>query len=146
MRSLRSRLEEAFTQHEWLPLLFILVLSVGGLVLAGHWADTGSAWPAFGIAAGLGVGLAAAWTIPLLLRGRLFLTKEVDKRRSRRRIDALMIPLGYVGAAISLPILRFAPDQVRTAVLGFDSAVLLGLWPSVLANSIRLRRERRAPS
>jgi hypothetical protein len=136
-------LERFFVRHDWAAVVYVLLLSLAGLTLAAHWASVGAAWLPFGVAVFVGVVAAVLYTVRLSLSGRLFLTERSETRRARQRIESVAIPLGYAVGAAALGIARFASNPVRAAVVGFACAGLLGLWPGLLANWVRLRRQTR---
>lgn len=127
--------------HQWLAVAYVLLLSIGGLLLAAHWADMESAWVAFAVSAGAGVLVAALYTMKLVKDKRLFRRDEREIDANRSRIRRFSIPLGYALGALLLVLIGVGTPGVRSIVLAFPCGLMLGLWPSLLANYLRLRRE-----
>jgi hypothetical protein len=126
--------------REWLavslPVVFGLILLGGGAAAA---ADAG-AWLAYALAALAGAAVPLAYTLRLMHERRLFLRDDVAVARSRVRTSTL-IPLGWllgVGLLVVSAALGGSAKTVFYAILG---GAALGLWPGLVANSIRLWRE-----
>jgi len=100
-----------------------------------------SAWVAFAVSAGAGVLVAALYTMKLVKDKRLFRRDEREIDANRSRIRRFSIPLGYALGALLLVLIGVGTPGVRSIVLAFPCGLMLGLWPSLLANYLRLRRE-----
>jgi hypothetical protein len=102
-------------------------------------ASAAHGWLAFG-----GVLLACAiapvvCTVVLARKGRLFLRDADSIDRNRERITRFAIPVGWVlGGALVITSLVSPGYVLPTALAG----LALGFWPGILANFLRLRRER----
>ena len=110
---------------------------------AALWADSvAHGWTALAIGLLLGAVPALVATVVYARRGKLFLTDEAAIERNRSAISNLSIPLGWALCIVGFVALRWAPDALKIAVLGLVCGVLLGFYPGLLANFLRLRRER----
>ena len=98
---------------------------------------------AFAVSAGAGLLVAVLYTLKLAKEDRLFLRSAGEIDASRRRIRRLAIPLGYALGALLLVLIVLGTPGVRSIALAFPSALVLGLWPGLFANYMRLRREAR---
>jgi hypothetical protein len=94
----------------------------------------------FPIAFAAGIIPPAFATVVLARRGGLFLRNERAINRSRESIARFGIPAGWLlGAAL---IAGFAIGGLAlVVVLAAGGGALLGFWPGLLANYLRLRRE-----
>ena len=80
-------------------------------------------------------------TVVLARRGRLFLNDEADVERNRGSVFRFGAKAGYVlGGALILAVALGGPALIVGLALG--SGALLGFWPGLLANYLRLRREK----
>jgi O-antigen/teichoic acid export membrane protein len=116
---------------EWGVLAFVLVCAG---VLLGR-AATQTAATTLVLAAAGGALLPLAYTVKLWREGRLFLRSAKDIARNRKRIDRVSIPLGWL---LGFGLIAFAGNPSVLAVVG---GALLGLFPGLFANFLRLRRE-----
>lgn len=130
----------AVPPREWLgvslpPLLGVILLIAGAASAAGA-----NAWLAFALAATIGVVLPLIYTLQLAREHRLFLRSDVAVARNRSRIAALT-PIGWVLGAAALTVLVTVSGSSQAVLYGALGGVSIGLWPGLLANFIRLRRE-----
>jgi hypothetical protein len=116
---------------EWGVLAFVLVCSG---VLLGRAATQASARTLVLAAAG-GALLPLAYTVKLWREGRLFLRSAAAVERNRERIDRLSVPLGWI---VGFGLIAFAGTA---SVLAVVAGALLGFFPGLFANFLRLRRE-----
>ena len=122
---------------EWGTVAFVLV---GAAVLIGSAAfacDTAREWLAFGTAVVGAALIPLVYTLKLHHEGRLYLRNEAEIEANRSRIQRVSIPLGWTLAAVLL-LISFVFSTAVYAVMG---GLLLGLFPGILANFLRLRRE-----
>jgi len=128
--------------REWLavllPLVFGLILLGAGAAAAAD-ADT---WTIYVLAAIIGVAVPLGYTLHLVRERRLFLSSANAIARSRSRSTSLIAVGWLIGAAALIA----SGVLGRSARSGFYAALggaAIGFWPGLLANFIRLWRERR---
>lgn len=119
-----------------------------GLFLAGiavrEAESTNYGWVVFVVAFAAGICGPLVATVVLARRGRLFLKNEADVERNRGSIFRLGSRAGYaLGGALVLAVALGGPALI--VALAFGSGALLGFWPGLLANYLRLRREKWSP-
>ena len=128
-------------RREWLAVLFppavAAVLLGEGAVRA---ASAPNGWLVFGLALTAGAAPPAIYTLVLIREGRLFLrdADAVERNHARSRVG---VPLGWLlGGTLVVASLAAGGSAgvVFPTVLG---GLALGLWPALLANFLRLRRE-----
>jgi hypothetical protein len=128
--------------------LVIGLMPLLGLFLAGIAAreadGTDYGWAAFVVAFTAGIFGPLVATVVLARRDRLFLRGEAEVERNRGRIFRFGTRAGYVlGATL---VLALAIGGLALVVgLAFGGGALLGFWPGLLANYLRLRREKWSP-
>jgi hypothetical protein len=129
-------------RREWLAVLFppaaaSVLLAAGALDAA----STPHGWLVFIAALAAGFVPTILYTLVLAREGRLFLRDSAAIERNRDRIIRVGIPIGWVlaGGLVAASVLLdgFSSVVFATALAG----AVLGLWPGILANFIRLRRE-----
>jgi hypothetical protein len=128
--------------------LVIGLMPLLGLFLAGIAAreaeETSHGWLVFVVASAAGICGPLAATVVLARRGRLFLSDEADVERNRGSVFRFGTKAGYVlGGVLVLAVALGGPALIVGLALG--SGALLGFWPGLLANYLRLRRERWSP-
>jgi hypothetical protein len=128
-------------RREWLAVLFppaaaAVLLSEGAFRAAS--ADHG--WLVFGIALIAGVAPPAVYTVVLLREGRLFLRDADDVERNRVRLR-VGVPLGWLLGATLVVVLLATGGSAGIVFVTVLGGLALGLWPGLLANFVRLRRE-----
>jgi uncharacterized oligopeptide transporter (OPT) family protein len=119
-----------------MPVLALFMVAIAALEASA----TTHGWAVFLAALGAGIVLPLVATVVLARQGGLFLRDERAINRSRDSISRFGIPAGWLlGAGL---IAGFAigglPLVVGVAAAG---GALLGLWPGIFANYLRLRRE-----
>ncbi len=128
--------------REWLavvlpPAFALIVLSAAGL----YASSTAHGWLAFGCAVAGGLVPPLVYTVVLAKEGRLFLRDTEEIQRSRARITAVAIPAGWaLGAALTVVAVLFG-GLSKVTLLAVLGGAMLGFWPGLLANFMRLRRE-----
>jgi hypothetical protein len=127
--------------------LVIGLMPLLGLFLAGiaaREADGTGGWTAFAVAFAVGTFGPLVATVVLARRDRLFLSGEAEVERNRGRVFRFGTRAGYLlGAAL---VLALAIGGLALVVgLAFAGGALLGFWPGLLANYLRLRREKWSP-
>ena len=130
-KRLRDRKVLGAPLQEWGAPAFVLVCSG---VLLGR-AATQLSLTTFVLGSAGGALLPLALTVKLWREGRLFLRSAADVERNRERIDRVSIPLGWI---LGFGLIAFAGTASVYAVAG---GAVLGLFPGILANFLRLRRE-----
>jgi hypothetical protein len=129
-------------RREWLAVLFppaaASVLLAAG---ARDAASTPHGWLAFIAALAAGFVPSILYTLVLAREGRLFPRDSAAIERNRDRIIRVGIPIGWVlaGGLVTASVLLdgFFSVVFASALAG----AVLGFWPGILANFIRLRRE-----
>ena len=144
MTGLRAFYERSFSEHEWLVPVVLLLLPVSLLLLAGHWASVASAWLPFSVSASAGFAVGLAYTVWLHREGRLFLRDADPIARSRTRIEGWSVPLGYIVAGVLIVLVTVGTTRLRAVAVALLGGLLLGLWPGLFANYLRLRGARRS--
>jgi len=132
----------ATPSREWLAVLF--PPAVAGILLAAaavEAASTPKGWPAFASALVAGAAPPLVYTVVLAREGRLFLRGDAVER-SRTRIARVGIPLGWLLGATLLVASLAAAGLSAVVLYALLGGVALGVWPGLLANFLRLRRER----
>ena len=131
----------ATPRREWVAVVFppaaAAVLLAEGALRA---ASEPNGWLAFGVAFIAGAVPPVVYTVVLLHEGRLFFrdADAVERNRAKTRVG---VSLGWVlGAARVLALLASGASTgvVLVTALG---GLALGLWPGLLANFLRLRRD-----
>ena len=128
--------------------LVIGLMPLLGLFLAGIAAReaerTRYGWLVFAVAFAAGICGPLVATVVLARRGRLFLNDEADVERNRGSVFRFGAKAGYVlGGALILAVALGGPALIDGLALG--SGALLGFWPGLLANYLRLRSEKWSP-
>lgn len=132
--------------REWLGLT--LPLAFAGVLLALAATEAGSApggWFVLVIAVAVGLTAPLVYTLVLARRNLLFLRDPAAVARNRERIARFGVPAGWA-LAVTLFAVGLAFDEVRAILFAGLAGFLLGFWPGLLANFMRLRRENWAPS
>jgi hypothetical protein len=129
-------------RREWLavllPIVFPLILlgSVAGIASSRHHGVL----VAVGCLLG-GAAISLVYSAVLLHEGRLFLNSRRDVDRNKRRIAGnqtigWILGVGFVGGE------AFLSGVSRLVLVSIFAGLIFGIWPGLLANFIRLRRER----
>ena len=127
--------------REWLAVIF--PPAAGAVLLVAGALDAASrphGWLAFGAALAAGAVPPVLCTIMLARKGRLYLRESDAVERSRDRIRRVSIPIGWLLAGL-VPVFLLVGGLFRVAVVVAFGGAVLGLWPGLLANFMRLRRE-----
>jgi hypothetical protein len=128
--------------REWLALIFpptcaaILLAASFAAVLGeptGEWIALLSAFAA-------GLASSGLYTLWLARRGRLFLRDDVAVAVNRARIETVGIPVGWALGGAVLVVALIVGDSARVVLMCVGAGLLLGFWPGLLANFLRLRR------
>jgi hypothetical protein len=123
----------------------IALMPVIGFVLAGSAAveanTTSGGWLAFSLALAAGVLTCAIATVVVARRGKLFLRDQEAIARNRQRISRFGIPAGWL-LGVALIATTAVGGLALVTVYALAGGALLGLWPGVFANYLRLRREK----
>jgi hypothetical protein len=82
------------------------------------------------------------YTVWLARRGRLFLRDEAAISENRAKIEGVGIPLGWALGGIALVAAFVLGDAGAAIVMSALAGFLLGFWPGLVANFLRLRREK----
>jgi hypothetical protein len=82
------------------------------------------------------------YTLWLARRGRLFLRDEAVISENRAQIEAIGIPLGWVLGGCALVAAFVFGDAERIVWMSALAGLVLGFWPGLVANFLRLRREK----
>jgi hypothetical protein len=82
------------------------------------------------------------YTLWLARRGRLFLRDEAAVSQNRAKIEAIGIPLGWALGGCALVVAFVLGDSGRIVLMSALAGLLLGFWPGLVANFLRLRREK----
>jgi hypothetical protein len=129
-------------RREWLAVFFPLatgtVLIAAGALDA---ASTPNGWLAFVTALVAGVVAPVVYTLILAREGRLYLRDSAAIERSRDRISRISIPIGWLLAGAMLAASAVLAGLSSVVVATAPGGAALGIWPGILANFIRLRRE-----
>jgi len=128
-------------RREWLAVVVPPVLGVA-LVLIGSGSTSGvEGWIAYSVAAVGGLTFAVVYTLYVARRGRLFLRDAAAIEKNRAAI-ARARSLGTLLAAGGLVAVGLATGSVAAVLFGVSGGALLGFWPGLVANFLRLRREK----
>jgi hypothetical protein len=130
-KRLRDRKVLGAPLQEWGAPAFVLVCA--GVLL--ERAATQVSLTTVLLGAAGGALLPLALTVKYWREGRLFLRSEAEVERNRERIDRVSIPLGWI---LGFGLIGFAGTA---SVLAVVAGLLLGLFPGLFANFLRLRRE-----
>jgi hypothetical protein len=144
MTRFQAKLERAFARNDWLALAYTLVLFAGGACLSAYWVKNSHVLGLYFVSLGSGFVAGVVYTLALVRRNELFITDQESISRNKRWISEIAKPVGYVIAVALLFAFTFLPEAVRSVLLASVSGALLGLWPGLLANNLRLRREGRS--
>jgi hypothetical protein len=130
-------------RREWLavllPVLFPIVLVVS---VAGEASDRHDGWIVVGGCV-LGAALVPfVFTVVLAREGRLFLRDRREIEQNRRRLEWAK-PVGWVVGLGLLVAASLLGGFSRLVVVCAVAGLMLGFWPGLLANFVRLRREGR---
>jgi hypothetical protein len=124
-------------------LAVVLPPTFAAVVLSAAAVDAGSTvhgWLAFGCAFVGGLVPPLVYTVVLAREDRLFLRGQRQIRRSRTQATAA-IPAGWaIGAALVIAS-ALVGDVVRVTLFAALGGAMLGFWPGLLANFVRLRGE-----
>jgi uncharacterized membrane protein len=129
---------------EWLAVAFPLACAailLTASLIAGVGGSAGE-WIAALCAFGAGLLSSGLYTLWLARRGRLFLRDEAAISANRSRIETVGIPLGWSLGGAALVAAFILGDSVGIVLMSALAGVLLGLWPGLVANFLRLRREK----
>jgi hypothetical protein len=128
--------------REWLavvlPVFFPVVLIAS---VAGDASNRHAGWGVVGLCLLGGASLPLLGTVALAREGRLFLRSTQDIERNRRHLEFLK-PAGWAIGAGFLLLGALLGGLTRVAAVSAFAGLMLGFWPGLLANFIRLRRER----
>jgi len=128
--------------RELLGLVFTLVLGLGLLGIAANEAgSTDRGWLVLAIAATASIVLALGYTLTLVRQKRFFLREADGIERNEEKIARVGVPLGWAllpALLVASLIFRDKGSVLIPSVLG---GLILGFWPGMLANFLRLRRE-----
>jgi hypothetical protein len=128
-------------RREWLGVLFppacAAVLLGEGAFRA---ASASHGWLVFGIAFVAGAAPPVIYTVVLLREGRLILrdADAIERNRAKLRVG---VPLGWLLGATLVVVLLAAGGSAGVVFVTVLGGIALGLWPGLLANFLRLRRE-----
>jgi hypothetical protein len=127
--------------REWPAVLLPPLFGVICLLAAGDEAQAADAWPAFVIAASAGFAVPIVYAFRLHLRGRLFLRDPAAIEDNRSRITVARMVGTPLLSALFL-VLVIVGGSARAVIIGALGGACLGFWLPLLANFIRLWRER----
>jgi hypothetical protein len=113
------------------------LLAVGALDAA----STPNGWLAFATALVAGLVPPVVYTLILARHGRLYLRDSDSIERSRDRISQISIPIGWLLAGALLAASAVFGGLSRVVFATALGGAILGFWPGILMNFIRLRRE-----
>jgi hypothetical protein len=126
---------------EWLavvlPVFFpvVLIASVAEDASKRH-----AGWSTMGLCLLGGITVPLVYTLVFAREGRLFLRSTGEIERNRRHIE-LLKPAGWAIGAGFLLLAALFGGVTRVAAVSALAGLMLGFWPGLLANFIRLRRE-----
>jgi hypothetical protein len=124
--------------------LVVVLVPVLALFIVGIAAVEASAtthgWPVFVIALATGIVPPAVASVLLARQGCLFLRNQAAIERSRDSISRFGIPAGWLLGGALLAGFTFG-GLFLVAGGAAAGGALLGFWPGLLANFLRLRRE-----
>jgi hypothetical protein len=127
--------------REWLAVVLPPAFALIVLSAAGVDSSRAHGWLAFGCAVAGGLVPPLVYTVVLAKEGRLFLRDMEEIRHSRARITAVAIPAGWaLGAALTVVAVLFG-GLSKVTLLAVLGGAMLGFWPGLLANFMRLRLE-----
>jgi hypothetical protein len=128
--------------REWLavvlPVFFPVVLIAS---VAGDASNRQAGWAVVGLCLLGGASLPVVVTVVLAREGRLFLRSTEDIERNRRHLEFLK-PVGWAVGAGFLLLGALLGGLTRVAAVAAFAGLMLGFWPGLLANFVRLRCEK----
>jgi hypothetical protein len=81
------------------------------------------------------------YTLSLAHKDRLFLRDPGSIRRNRARIRNISVPWGYLVGLLAFAASFLVGGVARVGFLSLIGGFVLGFWPGLVANFMRLRRE-----
>jgi hypothetical protein len=129
--------------REWLAVVYPPVVGAGLLAIAASAAtSTEHGWLIVGAAATAGAIPPLVYTAILAREKRLFLRDRVDVERNRSQIERISVPIGWTLAAALLVTSALVGGFSTSLIASLVGGAILGFWPGLLANFLRLRREK----
>jgi hypothetical protein len=127
--------------REWLAVVLPGVF--GGVLLgAGAFAAADAdVWMPYVVAAVVTSAAGIAYTLKLASGDRLFLRSDRAIAKQRSRTPWLML-FGWAIGAAAVIASGVVGESVRSAIYAALGGAVIGLWPGLVANFVRLRRER----
>ncbi len=129
--------------REVLGLVATLLLAFGLLAIAANEAgSTAHGWVVFVVASTASILVALTYTA-ILIRQKRFVLRDKDAiEQNRKRIAGVGVPVGYAILAAIFFVGWIIGDLGGVLIPSILGGMVLGLWPGMLANFLRLRREK----